>query len=564
MNNYVFSKLLIFLSLQSGFLIGSESFQSVQNEEPEESQIVMPCLRGLRLIPLKKDVLFSNLENIEYVEIYHLEIPGTPEKLKGKLKDFWDTPITQDALSEISQEVLRYYQSYHRPLVNIQVPSQPLSSGVLQLVVQESHFGTVSTVGNKNFSNKQLEKHISLKKGDPIKTNWLASDLNLINRNPFRTTNLLFVPSQVSGYTDIELVTQDQFPWRFYSGVDNTGIAQSGHNRWFVGLNWGNVFGLDHIFTYQFTMGSHYNEFWAHSVNYTAPLSWNHTLDLYGGYSQVRAQLQNQPGISTHGSSAQASFRYEIPLPVYDSLLSEFVWGFDWKRINTGLLNNDVFFLGKVANITQLVAEINGGFETTYTKNSATIELFGSPGEWLPDQENSHYNTLRAGAKNTYLYTRGSLASILRLYKNFTFEPTFRVQFSTTNLLASEQFGLGGHDTVRGYEEREVNVDNAFLMNLEFRTPPFSLLSSSSKFKRKGIEDNLILLAFLDYGYGWNHETFFNEPNAQHLLGVGPGLRYVMQRYLTIRADYGFKLHQPKLSPNPNQSMFYFGVVASY
>jgi hemolysin activation/secretion protein len=533
-----------------------------QMSAEDGGKVVIPALRGVLLLGSSKQVKVSGLDGIEGVQVDNVDLPGSTSSLYKDLSDYWCSPITKQDIIDIKRRVIGYYRMHNRPVIHIQVPPQAVKSGVLQLVVYESRMGDVKAVGNKNFSSKKLEGYIRTKRGDRIKADSLVYDLNWINRNPFRTTDLVFVPSQTEGYTDVELVTKDQFPLRFYAGVDNTGIAQSGHDRWFAGFNWGNCWGLDHIFTYQFTTGNHYNEFWAHSANYTAPLSWRHTLDIYGGYSEVKANLQGTPGVSTKGSSAQASLRYEIPLPPGLSILEEFTWGFDWKRTNTNLLNNDEFFFGKTVNITQLMVGINAGLETARTKNSGTIEVFWSPGQWLPDQQNSHYNDLRAGAKNAYVYGRASVASIFRLPSNFTFEPSLRYQLSSANLLASEQFGLGGYNTVRGYEEREVNGDNAIILNFELRTPPVSLLGLKESWKRS-VQDELRFLVFLDYGYAKNHRRYFGERQFQYLMGAGPGLRYVIQKYLTVRVDYGWKLRQIDFGPNPLRHMLYFGVVAS-
>jgi len=529
----------------------------------EEMKVVFPCLRGMLLHCSNQSVRVNNLDCIEGVVVENVDIPGSTKSLYKYLGDYWDRPLTKCDIIDIKRKVIMYYREHNRPIVHIQVPPQTVKSGVLQLVVFESRLGCVRSLCNQYFSSNRLEGYIRTDSGDRIRGDALVKDLNWINRNPFRTTNLVFTPSTVEGYTDIELVTEDRSPWRIYTGVDNTGIAQSGHNRWFAGFNWGNVFNLDHIFTYQFTSGSSYNEFWSHSANYTAPLPWRHTLDLYGGYSEVRALLQGIPGVLTHGSSAQASLRYEIPLPSGLSILEEFTWGFDWKRTNTNLLNFDVLFFGKTVNITQLMVGINAGLETARTQNSGTIEVFYSPGQWLPDQQNSHYNDLRAGAKNAYVYGRASVASIFRLPSNFTFEPSIRWQLSSANLLASEQFGVGGYNTVRGYEEREINGDNALVVNVELRTAPVSLLRWWDRCARM-FKDEFRLLVFFDYGYAKNHHLYFGERKFQYLMGAGPGLRYVVQRYLTVRCDYGFKLRQLDFGPNPNRGMLHFGVVLSY
>lgn len=529
----------------------------------DDTRIVIAQLKGVLLVCSPGSVRTSGLENIEGIVAEDVDIPGSANSLYKYLKEYWCEPVRKCDLIEIKRKIIMWYREHNRPVVTVSVPSQAVKAGVLQLVIEESRLGCVRSVCNKYFKSCRLEGYIRTPPGCRINADSLILDLNWINRNPFRTTDLVFTQSQEAGYTDIELVTVDRFPWRVYTGVDNTGIAQSGHNRWFAGFNWGNAFWLDHILTYQFTSGSHYDEFWAHTVNYTAPLSWRHTLDVYGGYSEVKAALQGTPGVSTTGNSAQASFRYEIPLPPGISILEEFTFGFDWKRTNTNLLNNGINFLGETVNLSQIMAGINAGLETERTKNSGTIEVFWSPGDWLPKQSNSRYNSLRAGAKNAYVYGRVAVASIFRLPSGFTFEPTLRYQISSANLLASEQFGLGGYNTVRGYQEREVNGDNAIIANIELRTAPWSLLGTFCECSKRKYRDELRFLVFLDYGYAKNHKRYFNERKFQYLMGAGPGLRYVIQQYLTLRVDYGWKLRQIDFGSNPLRHMLHFGLVLS-
>ena len=291
----------------------------------------------------------------------------------------------------------------------------------------------------------------------------LLKDLDWMNKNPFRQTNSIFSPSGQNDMTDIELVTEDRFPWRFFGGVDNSGIRQSGRTRYFAGFNWGNVFNLDHILSFQFTSGSKTSNYWSTSLHYTAPLPWRHTFITYGGYSHIKADLE-APGMKTKGYSAQASFRYEIPLHPLLNFLEDFLLGFDWKRTNTSIDQEGDLFFDQSVNLTQLTLGYNGGYESSWYKISATLEVYGSPGRWLPDQSRKCYQELREGANNRYVYARLAVAPILEMGYGFTLHARVRGQLSSTNLLASEQFGLGGWDTVRGYQVREVNADNVFIV----------------------------------------------------------------------------------------------------
>lgn len=66
-------------------------------------------------------------------------------------------------------------------------------------------------------------------------------------------------------------------------------------------------------------------------------------------------------------------------------------------------------------------------------------------------------NTFTSGAVNHYIYSRIAISDFFTLPKNFGLFGEFRGQISNQNLVPSEQFGLGGYDTVRGYAERVVN-----------------------------------------------------------------------------------------------------------
>ncbi|QVL55217.1 MAG: hypothetical protein KFB95_07850 [Simkaniaceae bacterium] len=86
-----------------------------------------------------------------------------------------------------------------------------------------------------------------------------------MNRNPFRRTDIIYSQEDVAGATNIELYTVDRFPLRVYAGIDNTGNDLTGNNRLFAGLNWGNVFGTDQCFSYQYTTSSDFKRLQAHT-----------------------------------------------------------------------------------------------------------------------------------------------------------------------------------------------------------------------------------------------------------------------------------------------------------
>ena len=110
-------------------------------------------------------------------------------------------------------------------------------------------------------------------------------------------------------------------------------------------------------------------------MNYNAPLPWRHILILFGGYGMVHPDLRSRDNdlgdFKSHGHSAQASLRYQMPIgKLYRSTLKEFVVGFDFKNTNNNLefiggsgepvsSDNAIPIITKSVNITQLVGGFN-------------------------------------------------------------------------------------------------------------------------------------------------------------------------------------------------------------
>jgi len=529
--------------------------------------------RRIRGIKIVSDT--SKVDDVSFrgVDIGDLNVP-CPKEFKKLLSCFLGKPLSKALLVEIKQEILCYYQNCSRPFVKVIIPKQNITQRSLQIVVLESKLGEIRAVGNCHFSDKCLISQVCLQPKGPINLSCLVKDLDWINKNPFRQVDAVFVPSIDPEYTDIELRTCDQAPWRVFGGVENTGLDLTGHNRWFFGFNYGNLFNRGHLFSYQFTLGSEYSDYWAHSFSYTAPLPNRDTLTLYGGLSEVQAIQVNDnknallnidsadPStiIKTHGLSVQASLRYEMPVYCIKDLLQEFVFGYDFKHTDTSLTLDSIPFIGRSVNLTQFMLGYNMGLDGCYGKHALTFEFFFSPFTYLPDSSDSDFCSLRYDASNTYVYGRAYYSPVFRLPYCMTFEPIFRWQLASENLLASEQIGLGGYNSVRGYQERQINVDNAFVMNLDLKSPRIKLFSRFDA--SRCVDEGLIFLAFFDLGYGYNHKILTGEQDSYTLLSIGPGLRYYFDKWVYMRGDFGFQLHDERF--NSRDYMFHFGLVVNY
>lgn len=525
-------------------------------------EVIVDDVRGLVLLGKMSDVKESGWPQIDGVKIVDLNVPGDPKDLEKRLLPlFLHKNLTEQDIVNIKREIISYFKEQERPFVIVQVPEQDVTDGVIQMVVSESRLGKIAIKGNRWTKEDTLRQYLRLEPGEEINEGTLFEDVDFINRNPFRRTEIIYTPGEKPDTTDIELVTQDRCPIRFYTGVENTGLEDIGTNRWLAGFNWGNAFGLDQELSYQYTAAFQIHEFQAHTLRYTIPLAWRHLVTAYGGYSAVHSS-QFETGMTTHGFATQISLRYEIPFRSTRSYTHELSVGGDFKRTNNNLEFTDspgIPLFGHIVNLTQLVAGYNGAYESNWVRTTFIVEAFWSPGQWIADQTVADYQSLRVGSNPHYVYTRASLANIVRLPQEFSFSTLFQWQVSDRNLIPSEQLGIGGYNTVRGYEERQLNEDNGFIVSGEVRTPVIHLFKRLGKHK---IADSLQFLAFMDYGYGTNHALIPGEPNFQYLWSVGPGLRYDIAPYLSVRADWGIKLYRD--SYGGGATRLHFGVTASF
>jgi hemolysin activation/secretion protein len=554
--------------LSIGYFVDNEHAQIKDREQllaseekraEEDEKILIPHLEAIVLVGDYENVSSKYAKMESGVYAVDLHIPGGLESLQKELLPlFKERELTARDLFEIKKTIILHFQNNHHPLVTVHIPEQEVTQGVLQLVVTQGRLEKVESYGANWFSNRKIANQIRIKEGEVIDEQRLLEDLQWINSNPFHRTDVIYAPGKKPDSTVIELITKDRLPIRIYAGVDNTGLESIGTNRFFTGATWGNAFNANQQLSYQYTSSFQVHKFKSMTAHWEIPLPWRHTFLVYGGYSTTHPEIRDSH-FSSKGESTQASGRYTIPLQPKNQLLHEVTFGFDFKRTNTNVLFSEVPILGKLANIAQFMLGYSLAHDTRKFKTSFEADLFYSPGEMVGDQTKRDYASLRPGAKPTYLYGRLLLEERIRLPKEWSFCGNIRAQASTTPLLPSEQFGLGGYDTIRGYEERSYQGDDAFYASCELRTPLWNLFWR----KRESLfHDQLQLLAFFDYGYGFNLRKPPGEPKTDFLMSVGPGLRYTIGQYVSIRADWGVKLH--KIPHDSSDSRVHFSAILSY
>ena len=168
--------------------------------------------------------------------------------------------------------------------------------------------------------------------------------------------------------------------------------------------------------------------------------------------------------------------------------------------------------------------------------------------------DNEHYALLRAQAARIQLLGDWENASAEGLWMLFA---RLDSQFTSDALVGAEQFGVGGHNGVRGYREREFLGDSGVTATLELRTPIFVGFfdrvlhwgdTFDSRFDRKTKRsgngwDRIQLIGFFDCGwYELKESQAKKEDEDAFLASVGLGVRIAVDTDAQFRFDWGFPI----------------------
>ena len=437
-------------------------FASALRAQMLDQPVIIPELEGILLLGDWNLVRAEPVDEFRGVKAVDVGLLSKNKEFLADLEfQFVGKPLTQASMQEIKQAIASYYESLNQPLVVVSTPRQEVTKGILQLVVNEAKLGEIRFKGNKYFTSKQLEGYIRAREGDPIVSKELYEDLAFMNHNPFRRTDAVFTPGASPGVADLELLTVDRWPYRVYAGADNTGTISTERNRIFFGVNLGKTIVQDSEISYQYTQAPNGNRFFSHTGYVRVPLPWfRHVAQGYGGYASARPDAGNS-GLRPRGVSWQVDLRYRFPLYENIDLLQEIVVGYDYKESNTNLLFGGGSSYYGMAAINQIMLGYDVGARSRNRKIAFNVELFGNPGGITNHNNNSSYHTLRYAAEAIYVYVRAA-HSLSQEFKGWWLSYDLSGQYATTNLLPSEQFTMTGYNSVRGFEERILNLDNYF------------------------------------------------------------------------------------------------------
>ncbi|MBB2154817.1 ShlB/FhaC/HecB family hemolysin secretion/activation protein [Gluconacetobacter diazotrophicus] len=454
------------------------------------------------------------------------------EKRMGK-------PMTLADINAIATAVNALYRAQGRPFVYVSVPRQFLGHGTIQFQVVEYRIGAVKVDGNRWFSSDLIRQQSGLTPGQLLTLDDVQTGVDRLNGNPFCNVDALFSPGDAAGQTDVTLRTKDRLPLHVYGSYDTGGIPLMGRQEWALGGSYGNLFGLGHVISYQFTHSAS-DLYSSHAINYEAPLPWGDRIQVFGTYAWERPrEYVSGVQMDEKGHSGQASIRYIHdfrPVRFLDDKLTlwqELQGGFDFKTTNNSIEFGGQSVYAAEANTAQFPIIYSATLRDPWGETVFRNQLVLSPGGMLSGNDRKAFDTLVPGASPRYAYDTMSLTRTTWLPMNMSWTMAATGQVATGNLMYSNQIGLGGLYTTRGYFTDSALGSQGVTVQNEVRSPAWHLYKDW---------DTEQIGAFFDYGHVSQVKAIQNGVSSLDLASAGIDTKFNVKDYLDVSFNVGWRL----------------------
>lgn len=474
---------------------------------------------------MRYDVVGAQIISAE--EIVRLVAPYT-----GKGKVFGDI---QHALETIEEA----YRARGYGAVQVILPEQELSQGVVRMNVIESRVANVRISGNRHFDEANIRASLPfVQEGTSPLALRISESIQLANENPAKKVDVVMRVGERDDTVDMDVKVQDDAPERFFVTADNTGNAKTGKTRLGLAYQHANLFNRDHVATIAYTFSPERVErVDIYSLSYRLPLyAMGDSVDFIYGQSDVATGTTATVAgpMLFSGSGKVYGLRYNMILPRLGEYSSRVIYGLDQREFdNTCDFNGLPLQSPGCGPVT--VRPLSVTYAGQWAKLGQTTDIALSVAHNFPGGPHGHqadFSTARLGAaEKDYAVYRLNGSHAFALASDWQARGAFSGQYAPNRLVAGEQLGLVGSLAVRGFEERVVARDSGYFANFEIYTPDF-LASGQNQ-----ASSNLRGLAFIDVGRGWDRRPSSAAHLEEKIGSAGVGLRYTMGREASLRFD---------------------------
>lgn len=493
------------------------------------------------------------------IPVQRIEVVGSTilsrQELDPIVKPLEGRSVTLEELRKAAEKITEIYLERGYITSRAIVPPQTISGGLVQIQVIEGRLARIEVEGTKRLNPAYIKSRIRLGARTPLSTANLEDQLRLLRVDPlFDNVEASLRAGDQEGESILIVRVIEANPFQANFSVDNYSPPSVGSERLGINLRHRNLTGNGDELA-----GAYYRSIGDSDV---FDFSYRFPINAMNGTIQLRA-APNRNGIvqapfdafDITGKSHLFEISYRQPL--LRSPLREFAVsvGFSYQRSQT-FLAGEPYPFGSGPNE-------KGISSTSVFKLGQDYILRDPQGAWALRSQFSIGTGLFDATLNhdpvpdsRFLSWLGQVQRVQRLSDKHLLILQADLQLSANSLLPSQQFVIGGGQSLRGYRQNVRSGDNGFRLSLEDRI--------TVERDAAGVP-TLLLAPFLDIGTVWNTGNNPNKlTNQNFLAGVGMGVIWEPIEHVNVRLDYGIPLVSIKdRGKNAQDYGFYFSVIYS-
>ncbi len=429
---------------------------------------------------------------------------------------------------------------------------QPITDGIVRIQVIEGSLSEIQIEGNERLNASYIRDRIQLGANVPLRADRLEDQLRLLRIDPlFENVEASLRAGGEVGQSILVVRVTEAEPIFGSASIDNYSPPSVGSERMNVSLGYRNVTGLGDTFSVTHNRTTRAGAFiW--QLNYRVPVNpMEGAVQLRAVFDENRVVQEEfeQFGIEGESELYEISFRQPLIRSTREELSLSL--GLSHKDGQTFIDNDTPFPFG-------IGPDENGVSRTTALRFGQDYVRRDVQGAWaLRSQFSLGLDWLDATQNEApipdsqFFSWLGQAQRVQRIGDDHLLIVQLDLQLTPDSLLPSEQFVLGGGQSLRGYRQNARSGDNGFRFSVEDRITLVRDEAGASIFQ---------LAPFFEMGSIWNHPDNPNQlPDQTFLSSIGLGLAWEVVPNFNLRLDYAvpFVVLDDR-GENPQDGGFYF------
>lgn len=439
--------------------------------------------------------------------------------LEGIARRYEGKEISIRDIEEIVNEVDRAYKDRGYFAAKAYVPNQDIRDNILKINLIEGKIDKINIKDNKSTNENFVRRHIGATSGEILNVNHLQDNILMFNAAHDVKARVALAPGEKFATTDVDVLLEEPQRVAVSAFADNAGQKSTGIYRA------GALAGIHSLTGYRdnlnlggvITDGSH-----ALFGAFDIPEPWFQTrIGIGADYSDTEIVGGDLKALDVTGNFYNYYFYFKRPVYVTDSFINNLSFTTSFK--------NGATYIGDFRTQKVYTDTLNLTWDTLKLFSGGYFySQFGvTKGAELIDGERSFWRFNYNGE-----FQRA-------LWYDFAFNIRAKAQYSEQSFLpSSEQFQIGGVNSVRGYTEGMLVGDKGFAVMNELQYDLKPLIKADWI-------DSAQAFVFLDFGHAYAKASN-NQKNANQafIYSTGAGARVGLAKRLSANFTVAFPLKE--------------------